>query len=116
MGEEEVCSERWWLKKLDQGGEVKGESKIMTVKHCIQPVFKRTNNHERYANMLELALGNLQVKVVLLCSTFCEEVEYEEDITKRETALVKKFFLIWGNRKSNKETKKQRRTSCPLLG
>ena len=65
--------------------------------------------------MLELALGNLQVKVVLLCSTFCEEVEHEEDITKRETALVKKFFLIWRNRKSNKETKKQRRTSCPLL-
>ena len=108
MGEEEVCSERWWFKKLDQGGEVKGESKIK--------VSKRTNNHERYANMLELALGNLQVKVVLLCSTFCEEVEHEEDITKRETALVKKFFLISRNRETNKETNKQIRTSCPLLG
>ena len=66
--------------------------------------------------MLELALGNLQDKVVLPCSTFCVEVEHEEDITKRETALVKKFFLISRNSKSNNETKKQRRTSCPLLG
>ena len=53
-----------------------------------------------------MALGNLQDKVVLPCSTFCVEVEHEEDITKRETALVKKFFLIWRNRKSNKKTKK----------
>ena len=47
-----------------------------------------------YASTLELALGNLQDKVVLLCSTFCEEVAHEEDITKRETALVEKFFHI----------------------
>ena len=66
--------------------------------------------------MLELALGNHQDKVVFLCSALREEVEHEEDITKREPALVKKFFLIWRNRKSNKETKKQRRTSRPLLG
>ena len=105
---------------VQEAGPGKGsqsESKITTDKRCIQPVFKRTNNHERYANMLELALGNLQVKVVLLCSTFCEEVEYEEDITKRETALVKsKFFHISRNRETNKETNKQIRTSCPLLG
>ena len=92
------------------------ESKITTDKRCIQPVFKRTNNHERYANMLELALGNHQDKVVFLCSALREEVEHEEDITKRETALVKKFFLISRNRETNKETNKQIRTSCPLLG
>ena len=62
--------------------------------HLLQLVFKRTNNHERYASTLELALGNLQDKVVLLCSTLREEVEHEEDITKRETALVEKFFHI----------------------
>ena len=50
--------------------------------HLLQPVSKRTNYLERYANKLELALGNLQDKVVLLCSTLREEEEHEEDITK----------------------------------
>ena len=62
--------------------------------HLLQPVSKRTNYLERYANKLELALGNLQDKVVLLCSTLREEVEHGEDITKRETALIKKFFQL----------------------
>ena len=35
VGEEEVCSERWWFEKLDQGIEIKGDSKITTDKHCI---------------------------------------------------------------------------------
>ena len=39
-----------------------GKWKITMDKHCIQPVFKRTNNHERYANMLEWRWGTFRTK------------------------------------------------------
>ena len=55
--------------------------------------------------MLELALGNLQVKVVLLCSALREEVEHEEDITKKKQLWSISSFICGG---IGNQTKKQK--------
>ena len=98
VGEEEVCSERWWFKKLDQGGEVKGESKITTDKHCIlSNWFPRVPTTMRgMPARLSWRWGTFRTKSSSSVPLFVRRwsLEHEEDITKRETALVEKFFHI----------------------
>ena len=124
MGEEEVSSARWWFKKLDQGREVKGESKITTDKHCIL-----SNQFPRVPTIMRgmpirwsWLWGIIRTKSSFSVPLFvrrwstrrtsprgkqlCFHLHKMNVYSVWETALVKKFFHIWRNRKSNKKTKK----------